>query len=144
MKKIFVILGLALLLASCQSRDVRLVERVAVRYAESGKPWVIYYYEVVGKDSTCVEEKWFHENGILSLEGRIVDGKREGVFKGYYPTGELMSVGKFVKGQREGQGKIYFRSGKVNVENMYRNGEPYGVWKYYDEAGNITDVKEYK
>ena len=144
MKRLLGIIMLAVIMTACQDNEVRKVEKVAHRYAESNKPWVIYYYDVVGKDSTWVEEKWYHENGILSLEGKIVDDKREGLFKGYYPSGELMSVGKFVKGKREGKGKIYYENGQVSTENEYRNGKPYGIWKYYDGDGNLIDVKEYE
>lgn len=143
MKKLLIITALALVLASCQDKNVRHVQKVAHYYAETDLPWVIYYYDVVGKDSTWVEEKWFHENGVLQLEGKIVDNQREGVFKGYFPTGELMSVGKFVKGKREGKGKIYYENGKINIENEYRDGKPAGIWKVYDEEGNLRDVKQY-
>ena len=144
MKKFFGIILLGLVMFSCQDKTVRHVQVVKHYYAETDLPWVIYYYDVVGKDSTWVEEKWFHENGMLQLEGLIVDNQREGEFRGYFPSGELMSVGKFVKGKREGKGKIYFEDGQVNIENEYRNGKPYGIWKYYDEGGNLIDVKEYK
>ena len=143
MKKLLIITALALVLVSCQDKNVRHVQKVAHHYAETNLPWVIYYYDVVGKDSTWVEEKWFHENGVLQLEGKIVDNQREGVFKGYFPTGELMSVGKFVKGKREGKGKIYYENGKINIENEYRDGKPAGIWKVYDEEGNLRDVKQY-
>lgn len=143
MKKLLIITALALVLGSCQDKNVRHVQKVAHYYAETNLPWVIYYYDVVGKDSTWVEEKWFHENGVLQLEGKIVDNQREGVFKGYFPTGELMSVGKFVKGKREGKGKIYYENGKINIENEYRDGKPAGIWKVYDEEGNLRDVKQY-
>lgn len=143
MKKLLIITALALVLVSCQDKNVRHVQKVAHYYAETDLPWVIYYYDVVGKDSTWVEEKWFHENGVLQLEGKIVDNQREGVFKGYFPTGELMSVGKFVKGKREGKGKIYYENGKINIENEYRDGKPAGIWKVYDEEGNLRDVKQY-
>ncbi len=143
MKKLLIIIVLALVLGSCQDKNVRHVQKVAHYYAETNLPWVIYYYDVVGKDSTWVEEKWFHENGVLQLEGKIVDNQREGVFKGYFPTGELMSVGKFVKGKREGKGKIYYENGKINIENEYRDGKPAGIWKVYDEEGNLRDVKQY-
>lgn len=143
MKKLLIIIVLALVLVSCQDKNVRHVQKVAHYYAETNLPWVIYYYDVVGKDSTWVEEKWFHENGVLQLEGKIVDNQREGVFKGYFPTGELMSVGKFVKGKREGKGKIYYENGKINIENEYRDGKPAGIWKVYDEEGNLRDVKQY-
>lgn len=144
MKKIFVIILLALIVASCQDKTVRHVQKVVRYHTGTDLPWVIYYYDVVGKDSTWVEERWFHENGVLNLEGKIVDDKREGEFRGYFPSGELMSVGKFVKGKREGKGKIYHENGVVNTENEYRNGKPYGIWKYYDENGSLVDVKEYK
>lgn len=143
MKKLLIIIVLAFVITSCQDKNVRHVQKVAHYYAETNLPWVIYYYDVVGKDSTWVEEKWFHENGVLQLEGKIVDNQREGVFKGYFPTGELMSVGKFVKGKREGKGKIYYENGKINIENEYRDGKPAGIWKVYDEEGNLHDVKQY-
>lgn len=143
MKKLLIIIVLAFVITSCQDKNVRHVQKVAHYYAETNLPWVIYYYDVVGKDSTWVEEKWFHENGVLQLEGKIVDNQREGVFKGYFPTGELMSVGKFVKGKREGKGKIYYENGKINIENEYRDGKAAGIWKVYDEEGNLRDVKQY-
>lgn len=143
MKKFFGIILLSLVMFSCQDKTARHAQVVKHYYAETDLPWVIYYYDVVGKDSTWVEEKWYHENGVLQLEGKIVDNQREGEFRGYFPTGELMSVGKFKKGLREGKGKIYFEDGKVNIENEYRNGKPAGIWKYYDEDGNLVDVKDY-
>lgn len=144
MKKLLIIIMLALVFVACQDKKVRHVQKVVYYYAETDLPWVIYYYDVVGKDSTWVEEKMFHENGVLQLEGKIVDNQREGEFRGYFPTGELMSVGSFVKGKREGKGTIYHENGVVNVENEYRDGKPYGIWKYYDEEGNLFDVKDYR
>ena len=142
MKKILVVFCLIIAFVACKE-EVRHVQKVAYTYAETDIPWIIYYYDVVGNDSIWVEEKWFHENGNLGLEGKIVDNQREGLFKGYYPSGELMSVGEFKKGKREGKGKIYYENGKVNVENEYRDGKPYGVWKYFDEEGNLMDIKDY-
>ena len=99
MKKILVVFCLIMVFVSCKEKVMH-VEKVAYTYAETDIPWIVYYYDVVGNDSTWVEEKWFHENGNLSLEGKIVDNKREGLFKGYYPSGELMSVGEFKNGKR--------------------------------------------
>ena len=144
MKKSLIIIALVMVFVSCQNKTVRHVQKVAHYYAETDLPWVIYYYDVIGKDSTWVEERWFHENGVLELEGKIVDNQREGEFKGYFPSGELMSVGKFVKGKREGKGVIYYENGQVNVENEYRNGKPYGIWKKYDEDGNLIMVGDAK
>lgn len=140
MKNVFCIILLGLVMFSCQDKSVKHVQKVAYTYAETELPWVIYYYDVVDEDSTWVEEKWYHENGVLQLEGKIVDNQREGEFRGYYPTGELMSVGTFVNGKREGKGKIYYENGMVSTENEYCHDEPCGIWRYYDEEGNLVDV----
>ncbi len=143
MKKLLIFVSLALFFAACQDKTPRQAQKVIHCYAETDTPWVTYIYEVVGNDSTWVEERWYHENGVLQLEGHIVDNQRDGEFRGYYPSGELMSVGTFVKGKRQGKGKIYFESGKINIINEYCDGKPCGMWEYYDEDGNLVNVREY-
>ena len=135
---------LALVFVACQDNQVRHVQKVAYYYAETDLPWVIYYYDVVDADSTWVEERWFHENGVLMLEGQIVDNQREGEFRGYFPSGELMSVGSYVNGKREGRGKIYYDNGQVHVENEYHDDKPVGMWRIYDEYGNLIKEGDYK
>lgn len=143
MKKLLIFVSLALVFAACQDKTPRQAQKVIHCYAETDTPWVTYIYEVVGNDSTWVEERWYHENGVLQLEGHIVDNQRDGEFRGYYPSGELMSVGTFVKGKRQGKGKIYYENGQVNVINEYCDGKPCGIWEYFDEDGNFAGVKEY-
>ena len=138
MRKLLIIIALALVFVACHDNKVRHVQKVAYYYVETDIPWIIYYYDVVGEDSTWVEEKRFHENGVLQLEGKIVDNQREGEFRGYYPSGALMSVGNFVKGKREGKGKLYYENGQVNIENEYCDDKPCGVWKKYDYEGNFV------
>ena len=144
MKKLLIIIALALVAVACQDNKVRHVQKVDCYYIESGLPWEIHYYDVVGTDSTWVEVKMFHENGVLELEGKIVNNQREGEFRGYFPTGELMSVGSYVNGKREGKGKLYYDNGQVFVENEYCNDEPCGTWRMYDEYGNLLKEGNYK
>ena len=146
MKKIFVVFLLGMLMFSCEDKakdEVKHVQKVVYYYAETDIPWVAYIYDVVGNDSTWVEEVWFHENGELQLIGPIVDNKREGEFRGYYPSGKLMSVGEFKHGKREGKGTIYYENGNVNIINYYCRGKACGMWGYYNEDGELVDVKEY-
>lgn len=142
MKKILGIVLLGMLMFSCKDK-VQHVQKVIHYYAETDIPWVTYIYDVVGTDSTWVEEKWYHENGALQLEGKIVDNQREGEFRGYYPSGKLMSVGEFKQGKREGKGTIYYENGVVSIENEYCGGKKCGLWKFYDEDGNLESVKEF-
>ena len=142
MKKFFGAFLLVLVMFSCQNNNTYF-EKVIHCYAETDIPWVIYCYEVEGTDTVWVAEKWYHENGVLQLEGNVVDNQREGEFRGYYPSGELMSVGTFVNGKREGKGKIYYESGKISTINEYTNGKPSGIWEFFDEDGNLTNVREF-
>ena len=143
MKKFFGFILLGMLMFSCHDNKVKHVQKVVHYYVETETPWVTYIYDVVGTDSIWVEERWYHENGTLELEGKIVDNKREGVFKGYYPSGNLMSVGEFKNGKREGKGTIYYENGVVSIENEYCGGKMCGIWKFYDEEGNLNSVKEF-
>jgi hypothetical protein len=143
MKKLLIFVSIALVFAACQDKNPKRVQKVIHCYAETDIPYVTYIYEVVGTDSTWIAEKWYHENGNVMLEGKVVDNQREGEYLGYYPTGELMSVGNFVHGKREGKGKIYFESGKVSTNNEYCDGKPCGVWEFFDEDGNLIGIREY-
>lgn len=144
MKKLLSIFILALILSSCTSGEVRNCEKVVRRHDTNNTPWIVYYYDVVGRDSTWVEEKWYHDNGVLNLEGPIVNGKREGLFKGYYPSGKLMSTGVFHDGLREGRGVVYHENGNISIEGNYKDGAMTGIWKFYDENGEVIDVQEYE
>lgn len=144
MKKLLNIIALALVLASCTSSEVRNCEKVVRRHDTNNTPWIVYYYDVVGRDSTWVEEKWYHDNGMLNLEGHIVNGKREGLFKGYYPSGKLMSTGVFHEGLREGRGVVYHENGNISIDGNYKGGAMTGIWKFYDENGEVIDVQEYE
>lgn len=144
MRKLFHLAFLALVLASCATNEIRHSEKVVRRHDTNNSPWIVFYYDIAGKDSTCVGEKWFHDNGVLNLEGPIVNGKREGHFKGYYPSGRLMSEGDFKDGKREGRGVVYHENGGVSIEGDYKEGSPVGLWTFYNEEGEIIDIQEYE
>ena len=144
MKKLLTISIFALILTSCTSNEVRYSEKVVRRHDTNNSPWIVFCYDVTGKDSVWVSEKWFHDNGVLNLEGPIVNGKREGHFKGYYPSGKLMSEGDFKNGLREGRGVVYHENGSVSIEGDYREGDPTGIWTFYNEEGEIIDVHDFQ
>ncbi|MDO5342153.1 MAG: hypothetical protein Q4F69_06840 [Bacteroidia bacterium] len=143
MRKLFYIVFSVFIFASCATDETRHSEKV-VRRHDNNSPWIVFCYDVTGKDSVWVSEKWFHDNGVLNLEGPIVNGKREGHFKGYYPSGKLMSEGDFKNGLREGRGVVYHENGSVSIEGDYREGDPAGIWTFYNEEGEIIDVHDFQ
>lgn len=63
---------------------------------------------------------YYYENGSISSEGQLIDGKPDGYWITYYPN-EL-------------------RKSEGNRKDFQLDGE----WKFYDEKGNLKDIISYK
>ena len=63
--------------------------------------------------------KFFYDNGKISSEGTMRDGKPDGYWKNYY------------------------KNGKVKIEGNRKNFQLDSVWKFYDEKGRITKSISY-
>ena len=134
-KKIFLVSFIFLSIFSC-SRNI-IVENIIEQYQDGRNKVVHYYEEKKNGEMIWVGETWFYNEGMKHLEGPIVDGKRNGVFKTYYKSGTVMSEGNFVDGKREGKAIVYHENGKINYEGFYKNGKECGIWKFYDDKGNL-------
>jgi len=109
-------------------------------YHPNGKPSITAtYYKGVPDgirrefdESGKVIKGYVFTKGILKYEG-ITDeeGKRQGLWKEYYPTGELKSQGHYSNSNQEGEWKFYFENQKVEVEGRYKNGKKEGAWYWY-------------
>jgi antitoxin component YwqK of YwqJK toxin-antitoxin module len=64
--------------------------------------------------------RFYYENGKLSSEGYLKDGKPDGYWKNYYPNG------------------------KVKIEGNRRNFELDSTWNFYDERGHLTRTISYQ
>ena len=68
--------------------------------------------------STMPKDFWrhFYENGKLKREGRLKNGKNDGLWKGYYENGELMEEGNFKIGKKVGSWKYYNQEGQLKTK----------------------------
>jgi len=84
-------------------------------------------------------------NGILKYDG-ITDenGKRQGIWKEFYPTGELKSEGEYLNSKQEGVWKFYFENQKVEIEGKYKNGKKEGAWYWYYPNGELLQEENWK
>src|SRR5687768_10347764 len=64
--------------------------------------------------------KFFYENGKISSEGYLKNGKPDGYWKNYFPNG------------------------KIKIEGNRKNFELDSIWKFYDEKGHLTKTISYK
>jgi len=85
-----------------------------------------------------------YDNGELSKEGNYKDGKKDGLWKGwYYYNGQLQYEWNYKDGKQNGLGKFYYPNGSL-TEGNYKDGEKNGLWKTYDENGQLEEKGNYK
>ena len=136
MKKVFLLLGLIIALASCNSK---LTEKVEVSFP-NGQPQMVHYYD---RHDKCVKETEYYETGQVKMEGAMKEGNREGEWKAYFPDGRVQSIGTFVNGLRTGQATVYQENGNLLQEGFYKEGKHVGKWKFYDEQGDLIKEVDY-
>ena len=136
MKKIFLILSVMLLLASCSAQ---LTEKVMVKYPD-GQPQVVYYFD---KHDNCVKETEYYQTGQVKMEGGMKEGKMDGEWKAYFPDGRVQSIGTFEKGLRTGRATVWQENGNLLQEGFYKEGTHVGKWKFYNEQGDLVKEVDY-
>lgn len=78
-----------------------------------------------------------YDNGRLRIQGNMVNGKREGLWKYFYDNGMLWSKGYYQDDLQHGMSSVYFRSGILRMQGEYANGENIGVWSFWNEEGEL-------
>lgn len=81
--------------------------------------------------------KFYYDNGKLSSEGPMRDGKPDGYWKTYYETGKIKSEGNRKNFQLDSTWKFYNEQGKQTFEYTYREGKKNGPLKTYNKAGYV-------
>lgn len=117
-------------------------ERAIKKYA-NGQPLIVLKFVKDGDKETAVYRKEYFENGQVSKEGPLENGKAGGSWKSYYKTGEVWSEGSYVNGRNDGKVTAFYKSGKVKYEGQYNKGKRSGVWKFFNERGDLTETRNY-
>lgn len=82
----------------------------------------------------------YHDNGMLSIEGTTIDGKRSGLWRSYYPTGLKWSETTFKQGVMEGPTVTYYPNGMMRYNGFYHDNDRSGLWNFYDTLG-VLDLR---
>jgi len=91
--------------------------------------------------------KFFHENGLVRLEGKYVNDLKDGYFREYDETGKLIATSKWLEGEKQENAvelvkldvvKDYYPDGSVMAMQTFRNGVAQGVRRDFDREGNIV------
>lgn len=138
-RKAFYVLGAILVLASCQPKEIQVIEQIY----EDGSPKIVFDYLLKRGDSIALHEVQYHNDGSILLEGDYQNGLREGEWISWYPDGTVWSKGYFRKGKRSGKSWAYHPNGKLYMKGSYEEGKKIGPWLVYDEEGNVIANKEF-
>lgn len=72
------------------------------------------------------ENKGYHDNGNLARHYYLKDGKREGVYREYYPSGKIQIERNYQSDSIISE-KITDINGKILVNYVIKNGHYYGL-----------------
>ena len=154
------ILGL-LFLASCKHEC-----RVIKEYYDNSKEKVVFVYPDCN-DKTYYKRLHFYENGQMSSEGYLKNGKKIGKFKSWAENGNQTADWEVLDGKENGyiqcwydngtkkrertldrgidigNFKEWYENGKPSCEGNYVKGKKNGTWKYWKENGTWK-IRNYK
>lgn len=110
-----------------------------------------YFYDNGGKKSreryshdTILSDTIWHSNGKISAISIYKHGRKDGIYREYYPTGTLRVEQTYSKGVKEGKYKSYFANGQIYNEGTFKNDELTGSLEFYSESGKHSHTKQYK
>jgi len=86
--------------------------------------------------------KYYYENGKLSSEGLMKEGKPDGYWTNYYKNGKVKIEGNRKNFLLEGTWKFYDEKGRLSKSINYSEGKKDGPTKIYDTLENILVVEE--
>lgn len=89
--------------------------------------------ETAERVSTEYRERY--DSGQLKIEGTLVNEKRHGLWKSYYPDGKKWSETTFVDGVKTGPTTTFFENGMMRYTGHYENDQKVGVWNLYNPDG---------
>ncbi|MEZ4720883.1 MAG: hypothetical protein R2813_03280 [Flavobacteriales bacterium] len=81
--------------------------------------------------------KFYFENGTISSEGTLKNGKPEGYWKNYFPSGVLKSEGNRLNHELDSIWKFYSEDGTLREEISYKQGKRNGITNSYSKEGFI-------
>ena len=81
--------------------------------------------------------KFYYENGKISSEGFMKEGKPDGYWKTYSPNGKIKSEGNRKNFELDSVWKFYDSNGKITTEINYLNSKKDGIKRTWDADGYI-------
>jgi len=84
-----------------------------------------------------------YPNGVMKAKGKMLKGKKIGLWESFYPSGTKQSSTYFVDGKQEGYSITYHKNGAIKYRGQFKNGESSGHWEFYNASGDLVSEKDF-
>ncbi len=88
-------------------------------------------------------QKFYYENGKISSEGTMKEGKPDGFWKNYYLNGNLKIAGNRKNFQLDSIWNFYDEKGRVTRSVNYKEGKKNGLTNLFDTLRRMTSSEMY-
>ena len=95
---------------------------------------IVYQLPIENSKEQGMAKGWYN-SGEKLLERFYSDGKREGIFKQWWPNGRLRYLFNYENDVFQGKQIVHFPDGKIREESNYQSGEKEGIQRVWDEKG---------
>lgn len=87
--------------------------------------------------------KFYYDNGVVSSEGSMRDGKPDAYWKNYYENGNIKNQGNRKNYQLDSIWKFYNEKGKITRSYEYKEGKKTGFVCTYDTLGKVIQRESF-
>lgn len=121
----------------------RSTEWETTQYYPTGEELVKQEFYIENSDTIYIYQKVLYKDGALQMEGNLLDGKREGLWKAYFPDGSIWSETTFKAGVTDGPTLANYKNGLLRYKGEYTDGQLTGEWVWYDSLGGLNEKKNF-
>ncbi|MEY4877552.1 MAG: hypothetical protein RL708_2702 [Bacteroidota bacterium] len=111
------------------------------------KPKVEKNDTIITKDATEIGTSFYKvttPNGTLLTQGKLIKGKREGIWRFYYEHGAPLKIEEYHHDKRNGMAVSYDRTGFATTDETYKNDLLDGISIRFINGGKIKSQINYK
>lgn len=95
-------------------------------------------------ENSSFDFKQTYDNGNTLLEGHILNGKKNGLWKNYNENGILAGEVSYANDLYEGPIRLFYQSGKIRTTGQHTNNNEDGKWISYYEDGKKSRESDYQ
>ncbi len=89
------------------------------------------------------EYRGYYKSGVLKKLGYYVDDKLDGKYEEYFNNGKIYFIENFKNGIQVGEYLKYYNTGQLKISSYYENNELNGEYKSYHPDGTLNIICKY-